>query len=186
MYRDIMVDLETMGTGPDAAIIAIGAVAFNEDKLSDSEFYEVVDLQSSVDVGLKIDPSTVLWWMKQSDDARQALFRAGSSDLYSVLYRFANWIEDVTSGTAKKDRRVWGNGATFDNMILRTAFNLTEEPLRWEYYGDLCYRTLKKLYPSVKLIRTGTHHNALDDAKSQADHAMALLAKTEYWDAGKT
>jgi exodeoxyribonuclease VIII len=186
MYKDIMVDLETMGNGSDAAIIAIGAVAFSEDKLSDSEFYQVVDLQSSVDAGLKIDPSTVLWWMKQSDDARQALFKPGSDDLYSTLYRFGNWIEDVTSGAAKKDRHVWGNGATFDNMILRSAFELTGEPIRWEYYGDLCYRTLKKLYPSIKLIRTGTHHNALDDAKSQAEHAMALLAKTEYWDAGKT
>ncbi len=56
---EFMVDLETMGIGPNAAIVAIGAVAMDTDKLvlTGEEFYEVVSLQSSVDAGLVIDPS---------------------------------------------------------------------------------------------------------------------------------
>jgi len=66
--NNIMLDLETMGNGNNAAIIAIGAVKFDQD-ITD-RFYKTIDLDSSVDVGLEIDPSTVLWWMKQGDDAR--------------------------------------------------------------------------------------------------------------------
>ncbi|MFA5379904.1 MAG: 3'-5' exoribonuclease, partial [Dehalococcoidia bacterium] len=45
---EVSLDLETMGNGPDAAIIAIGAVEFSlETGLLGQEFYEVVDLESS-------------------------------------------------------------------------------------------------------------------------------------------
>jgi len=70
----IMIDLETMGTRPDAPIIAIGAVSFDVD--TDwvwRTFYVNIDLQSAVSAGAKIDPSTVMWWMKQSDEARRLL-----------------------------------------------------------------------------------------------------------------
>lgn len=48
--RRIMLYLETMDTAPTAAIIAIGAVEFDEHTLG-REFYRVVDLQSSMDAG---------------------------------------------------------------------------------------------------------------------------------------
>ena len=45
-------DLETMGTKPDAAITAIGAVAFDlKSKTLGKEFYVVVDLASSMAAG---------------------------------------------------------------------------------------------------------------------------------------
>jgi hypothetical protein len=47
--RDVMLDLETMGNGPDAAITAIGAVCFNPvGGTVGPGFYRVVDLASSV------------------------------------------------------------------------------------------------------------------------------------------
>lgn len=78
IVTDVMLDLETMGQGPDAAIVAIGAVSFDLEagKLG-SEFYTVVDLTSSVEAGGKMDPSTVLWWLQQSEQARSELKRAG-------------------------------------------------------------------------------------------------------------
>ena len=56
--NDIMLDLETMGTGTDAAIIAIGAVRFDA-KVTD-RVHRIVALQSSVDAGLRMDPRIVL------------------------------------------------------------------------------------------------------------------------------
>ena len=73
----IMIDLETMGTRPDAPIVAIGAVAFRPDSQhKDGEmelggiygtFYMTIDLAKSVREGAVIDPDTVMWWMQQSD-----------------------------------------------------------------------------------------------------------------------
>lgn len=165
----VMVDLETLGNGSNAVIIAIGAVEFEatSGKLG-REFYCVVDGQSCVDAGMKVDVSTVMWWMKQDTAARAAFNNAGEPLPYA-LQSFAAWLP---TGAC-----VWGNGATFDNVILSNAYRAIGLPQPWPFWGDRCYRTLKNLFPEVPLARTGTHHNALDDAKSQALHAIALLQK---------
>lgn len=46
-----------------------------------------------------------------------------------------------------------------------------EQP--WAFWNDRCYRTLKAR-SELKIARTGTHHNALDDAKSQALHLITI------------
>jgi exodeoxyribonuclease VIII len=63
--NNVMVDLETMGNGPAAAIVAIGAVEFDPDTGQlGREFYREVDLEDSAFRGGVIDASTVLWWMR--------------------------------------------------------------------------------------------------------------------------
>jgi exodeoxyribonuclease VIII len=47
----------------------------------------------------------------------------------------------------------------------------------WEFWKDRCYRTIKNCYPDVPFDRRGTHHNALDDARSQALHLIAINEK---------
>lgn len=67
MTHHIMLDLETMGKGPEAAIVSIGAVEVLVDEGTlGREFYAPVDLQSamedlpapfeSVDVSLLLSP----------------------------------------------------------------------------------------------------------------------------------
>ncbi|HEE3179224.1 TPA: 3'-5' exoribonuclease, partial [Klebsiella pneumoniae] len=73
-YVHVMVDLETMGKKHNAPIVAIGAVVFDPATGSIGEsFYKVVCLESSVNWGAVIDPSTVIWWLKQSSEARSAI-----------------------------------------------------------------------------------------------------------------
>ncbi|HHE8470041.1 TPA: 3'-5' exoribonuclease, partial [Klebsiella pneumoniae] len=73
-YVHVMVDLETMGKKYNAPIVAIGAVVFDPATGSIGEsFYKVVCLESSVNWGAVIDPSTVIWWLKQSSEARSAI-----------------------------------------------------------------------------------------------------------------
>lgn len=171
--RDIMLDLETMGSGPQAAIIAIGAVEFDIPARQLGErFYTVVDLESAVDQGGIMDAATVLWWMKQSDAARAAFQRPGEG-IGTALYRFVAWIR---GRGPRADLRVWGNGAAFDNVILAAAYRRRHAPPPWDYWNDRCYRTVKALHPDVKMQRTGDHHNAIDDAISQAQHLIAMLS----------
>lgn len=61
-----------MGNTPNSAIVSNGAVRFNGGGILDS-FYNVISLESSLDAGLNVDASTVMWWMGQSQDARIAL-----------------------------------------------------------------------------------------------------------------
>ena len=164
---NVMVDLETLGNGPTAVIIAIGAVEFDPatGELG-REFYQVVDAQSCVDVGLVMDASTVMWWMQQDAAARGA-FRDAGRHIARVVMDFAEWCPPKM--------KLWGNGAAFDNVILTSAYKAVCQPISWDFRSNMCYRTLRTLRPEIEMNRIGTYHNALDDAKSQAIHAMAIL-----------
>ena len=162
-----MLDLETLGNKPGSVIVAIGAVKFGNGGIIDS-FYVRVDAESCVAAGLKLDVSTVLWWLTQSDAARLEITKPGQL-LTAVLICFAEWVGD-------KDAEVWGSGAAFDNALLAAAYDATGTPRPWKFSNDRCYRTVKNLYPDVPLARAGTHHNALDDAESQARHLMLILS----------
>lgn len=164
----VMIDLETMGTRPNAPIIAIGAVKFTAMGLVDKEFYVSIDLESAVNDGhAVVDPKTVLWWMEQGGEARSAL-RENKKKVLTALYEFHDWLKpDEPVG-------VWGNGASFDNVILSETYRRMNLTPPWPFWADRCYRTVKNLYPACTLERTGVHHNALDDAKSQANHLLKI------------
>lgn len=172
----VMIDIETLGNGNKAVIWAIGAVKFSLEPQSDykdQNFYVTVDPQSCVEEGLEMDVSTVLWWMSEKQaDARKQLIDSGPGlDLASALEGFARWMP-------KKEnlRGVWGNGATFDNVIVRNAYNAIGMECPWSYKVDSCFRTIKNLHPNVAWdTGVGTAHNALDDAINQTAHLKKML-----------
>ena len=168
---NIMLDLETMGNGPDAAIIAIGACKFDATGIFDKH-YCVIDLTSSMKAGLKVDGDTILWWLEQSQEARKAIYRPTIPRMYlpDALKMFSAWVKSNTHESPK----IWGNGASFDNVILANAYKQTDLIKPWEYYNDRCYRTVKNMYPDIKIQRKGTHHNAINDAISQAEHLIEI------------
>jgi DNA polymerase III epsilon subunit-like protein len=175
--QDIMIDLETLGTRPGSIITSIGAVAMDlengiiGDRDSSFVFHRRIDPISSQGYGLTMDADTVVWWSQQSDEARQEL--QGKEFLGDVLYDFSKWLHSVTGGYS--ETRIWGNGATFDNVLLRAAYAKVGGSAPWPHTGDRCYRTMKALTRGVELKRTGTHHNALDDAISQAEHLVRIM-----------
>jgi hypothetical protein len=159
MSKQLMVDLETFGTKPNSVIIAIGACKFNSTGISDT-FYEVVDPSSCVERGMVMDVDTVLWWMKQSSEARDSVCQKGDN-IHDVLIRFTDWCQPEI-------REIWGNGSDFDNVLLRGAYMACGLEAPWKYSNNRCFRTMKKMFQGLEPTREGTHHNALDDAKHQA------------------
>lgn len=169
--QDVMIDLETMGTGPDSAIVSIGAVEFDRAAQQLGEtFYVAIDLKSAQQTGGVIDADTVLWWLKQSSQAREAL--CGTSvQMASALASFSGWLRGRCE---LRDVRIWGNGSDFDNVILANAYRRLAVPVPWKFWNNRCYRTWKNEHPEAVLRRSGTHHNALDDAISQAEHMLQV------------
>lgn len=170
----IMIDLETMGTRPNAPIIAIGAVTFDANGIGTHSFYKNVDLQSAVTAGATIDPSTVMWWMRQNDDARAALSAGGAVDIVTALDAFDAWVDSATGHNRDALKGVWGNGASFDNTLMSESYKRLGFNPPWPFWKDRCYRTVKSMFPNVPMERSGTHHNALDDAISQAKHLIEI------------
>ena len=177
---DVMLDIETMSNTPDAAILSIGAVEFDlGEKRLGEEFYTVIDLASAVASGGEMNASTVIWWMKQTEAARN-LFSQPALPITVALNEFSEWMQKRGD---KKDIRVWGNGAAFDNVIMVAAYKRLGLEPPWMFWNDRCYRTIKNLFPKIKAGRIGVHHHALDDARTQAMHLIELSVKerTMQW-----
>ncbi|HBS6247544.1 TPA: 3'-5' exoribonuclease [Klebsiella pneumoniae] len=179
-YVHVMVDLETMGKKHNAPIVAIGAVVFDPATGSIGEsFYKVVCLESSVNWGAVIDPSTVIWWLKQSSEARSVIVNDDAIPLLDALLQFREFVSDNVAGGSKK-AQVWGNGASFDNSILRSSYDCIAEDYPWEYWNDRDVRTMVELghainYEPQKAIPfEGERHNALADAIYQARYVSAI------------
>lgn len=179
-YVHVMVDLETMGKKYNAPIVAIGAVVFDPATGSIGEsFYKVVCLESYVNWGAVIDPSTVIWWLKQSSEARSAIVNDDAIPLQDALLQFREFVSDNVAGGSKK-AQVWGNGASFDNSILRSSYDCIAEDYPWEYWNDRDVRTMVELGqaisfdPKTTIPFEGSRHNALADAIHQARYVSAI------------
>ncbi|WP_052755101.1 MULTISPECIES: exonuclease [Citrobacter freundii complex] len=179
-YTHLMVDMETMGNGPDAPIVSIGAVFFEPSTgNTGAEFYRVVSLESSMSFGMKPDASTIQWWLKQSSEARSAILVDEAMGLLETLELLADFIaENAANGSHTV--QLWGNGCSFDNVILRRAYALTDTPFTVPFWNDRDVRTMVELGKSVGINPRydipfeGDMHNALSDARHQVKYVSAI------------
>lgn len=179
-YTHLMVDLETMGSGPDAPIVSIGAVYFDPSTgNTGAEFYQVVSLESSMSFGMKPDASTIQWWLKQSSEARSAILVDEAMGLRETLELLADFIAENTAN-GSHTVQLWGNGCSFDNVILRRAYALTETPFAVPFWNDRDVRTMVELgksagiNPRFDIPFEGDMHNALSDARHQVKYVSAI------------
>ncbi|WP_337232325.1 exonuclease [Citrobacter portucalensis] len=179
-YTHLMVDMETMGNSPDAPILSIGAVFFDPSTgNTGAEFYQVVSLESSMSFGMKPDASTIQWWLKQSSEARSAILVDEAMGLLETLELLADFIaENAANGSHTV--QLWGNGCSFDNVILRRAYALTDTPFAVPFWNDRDVRTMVELGKSVGINPRfdipfeGDMHNALSDARHQVKYVSAI------------
>ena len=161
-FNHLMVDLETMGTKSNSAIISIGAVEFNiQTGETGREFYRNIFLQSCIETGLQVDAATIMWWMRQNDDARNSLIEIPSFSIQQALIDFKEFCN--------KDYQIWGNSARFDLGLLENAYDKISISIPWKFKQERCLRTLVSFNPEIKhsIEFEGTAHNALDDCYHQ-------------------
>lgn len=169
---DIMIDLETLDTKSTSAILTLAAVPFNSPALTENNsnyFYERVDPNYYTE---RPEFTQSVDTVKFHTSLPQDVFdenTGGTESLYTVLHLFSAYCKSL--GTV----RVWGNAAKFDISILEHAYQTLNIPVPWSYRYEMCYRTLKNLYPTIKAIPPEKPHHALYDAKSQAAHATLLF-----------
>ena len=171
-----MIDLETLGTRAGCVILSIGGVMFDEMLgRTGKEFYTVLSLESNKQAGLTEDPETLAWWTRQPLEARQVLSQAEGEAAVALgagLQQLNTYLSEAGAATVT----VWGNGSDFDNSILYAAYAAAGVKQGWAFWNSRCFRTLKSLAPEIPApLRQGVHHNALDDARHQAVHAIRVL-----------
>lgn len=172
--KNVMFDLETMSSRPNAAILSIGAVEMDLVNLRlGKRFYSNVELDNCLELGLHSSDDTVKWWSEQPQEAREALAN-GAIPLVDSLSFLCEWLAKI--GCHREYTRVWGCGASFDIVILESAFRACDMEVPWSFRNHMCYRTKKNEHkatvPQVHL--PVVKHHALDDATVQALHLLDI------------
>ncbi|EFG1406913.1 exonuclease [Escherichia coli] len=177
LWHHLMIDLETMGKNPDAPINALAGKFFDPATGEmGPEFSKTIDLETS---GGVIDRDTIKWWLKQSREAQSAIL-TDEIPLDDALLQLREFIDE---NSGEFFVQVWGNGANFDNVILRRSYERQGIPCPWRYTNDRDVRTMVALglvmdFDARSVITfEGERHNALHDARYQAKYVSAIWQK---------
>jgi exodeoxyribonuclease VIII len=170
MTKALMIDLETMATGPGATVLTLGAVIFNPwgQGYSDKLYFRV-DIDDQDALGREIDPNTLDWWSKQDSAIMEEAFspddRIPLKDAVDRFHKFA-WGCDT----------FWSHGATFDLVIMENLYRQLGKPLPWNFWQLRCTRTLFDLGWDPDMPKANKH-NALEDAIRQAAGVQNIYRK---------
>jgi hypothetical protein len=149
MSTHVMVDLETLATRPDAAVIQIAALAFDPALDPGLVGYGAAfNVFVSDFEGRYVDPQTVAWWMRQK--VAPWIGQRMSEDAYSLpsaLKSLHEWYAGIALGPAGGVAGVWSHGATFDLPIIEHAYAQNGMKAPWPYRLPRDTRTLYALTP---------------------------------------
>lgn len=167
MDQYITFDLETLGNNFNAPIVQIGAVKF-DDGIFD-EFKTNILFTDLEKYGFEMDYSTILWWLSQSREAQDSIIdQTAAVSLKDALEAFGKWIGD-------SEQYFYWSHATFDPVILSNAYRKVgiKNPISFRRQYDI--RTLNHLAGYVDMKNPGISHDALDDARHQANYITEML-----------
>lgn len=173
MNNDVMLDIETLGTGPKAVVLSIGAARFDVFSAKPMNgFVQTLDIDEQTKLGRTITRGTFNWWMQQSDDARKAISAGEGMDVVETLHRLRAFCKGA--------KRVWGFGSDFDNAIVRSLEEDVGTKNSWAYRGNRCFRTFVNLFDPKGEYRPKhpegfVGHNALHDALYQAQWMREIV-----------
>ena len=185
LNKHAMIDIETLGRRPGCPVLSIGVVWFDPEcngwKPRHKGFYVKFDFQEVVDICRDgLDPATIAWWMQQSDDARKELVSSeGTTELVPGLQAMAQFLTHHSEDKDLRDVYVWGNSNLFDLGILQYLYDHFGLDVPWHYARDMNVRTVvwmaKTFFGIERPAMSGTAHNALDDARHQAEYVTQMV-----------
>lgn len=181
-----MLDIEALDRKNTAAVLSLGAIAWDQDDQTTKrfkivgQFYQRFDLRDVMRLGGTVGVDTLLWWLTQEPEAIAEAFSLGERHnvgLRNGLRSFGKWYK------FHRCERVWANGTTYDINILNTSFEMATVKLPWPYNAvrDMRYfHDVPDPDGAMKAFcdaqyNTGVAHHALDDAMRQAVITQAYL-----------
>lgn len=201
-YIDITIDFETLALEPTAAIMSMGAVAWDrtrrmdDDKnkstcpfimsdaenpsLRDENFFNVgVDVRSCITSGLTVDPKTVDWWAHRSEDAKGSLFLTEPKMLREAMEDFFGYVHRVQTSVGADDVCLWSQGSDYDIAILRNICHVLDMDLSQicDYRNFRDCRTL--IYEDAAFVY---NHHQRQNAKSTELYKQDICFSNAYSD----
>jgi hypothetical protein len=163
-----MIDIETLGQGPESMVLSIAAVKFDQDKVIKSiELYPCLTEQHGQ--GQKIDIYTLMWWEKNREILSNYLATARKS-LNFCYYQLAFFLYEKGDQT-----QIWTKSPRFDLQILENLWK--NHPHLWDYrsQGDVRAAEFKLRQKQIPLVRPEQSHNSLSDCLAQVQNLQKFL-----------
>jgi hypothetical protein len=167
-----MLDLESLGTRPDCAILTLGAIKFDPfrpDAFGDS-LYLRIDVDQQLSLGREVQADTLEWWSRQADDVREEALgehdRVGLEEMYRQLNKFTVGVNNI-----------WCQGPAFDIVILENIYRQMGWPTPWQFWQIRDSRTLFGVHGDPRVKGKAGLHNALEDCISQAKGVQEIYNK---------
>ena len=187
LYTHLMVDIEAFGKKADSPVVSIGAVFFDPSTgNTGSEFYKVISLESAMASGGVPDASTIIFWLKASPEARSVLVMDDAIPLDDALLQLNEFIAE-NAANGPEYVQVWGNGATYDNVLLEASYDRTGIRCPWKFWNNRDVRTIVELgkavgcKPRYEIPFEGEPHKAISDALHQVKYVSAIWQRlTEH------
>jgi 3' exoribonuclease, RNase T-like len=180
---NIALDLETLSTQEDAAIIQIGCCIPYFDRVNvplglSCEFETTIRYEDCISSEFHKSHATMDWWDKQNPKARNNVF-SGQNSYTDAFDQFKFWIDSIRSNGAEV--AIWGNGSDFDNRLLSYSLDSLGYHNVWSFRNNRDLRTLKALFPlDVADDPTEVKHTALGDARYEA-RIINAIHSTYIW-----
>lgn len=145
---DIIVDLETLGTDVDSTVIQIAAAEFDitTGELVGDSFESCLDLAYCQDI--KVSGSTLSFWLKDKHNQQtlQEILVNGKYCSESQMWNaFYSWLIKK-SIECNGELKLWGNGISFDNMIIRHHLGKERYSQAVKFWNERDARTLVDMY----------------------------------------
>jgi len=172
-----MVDIETLATSEDAAVIAIGLVPFDRDRVYGEDGVEL--LISPNHARGRADPATVRWWAGQEQGVFLRML-SGKASEPRTCEAVRAFFSEHEPGT------LWANSPSFDITILRSLFERCGRGFPAHFRDERDCRTLFALARELGIsyseaYEDATKHDALSDAIAQARAVQIILQELHAW-----
>jgi hypothetical protein len=169
---DVMLDLETLSTRPEAVILTIGAVKFDPYSNHidiENGLYHRIDVDEQTALNRHVQEETLNWWGKQDPEVMEEAMgehnRVGLDDFCADLNRFLVGVENI-----------WCQGPCFDIVILENLYRQLVKPTPWQFWQIRDSRTLFGTHGDPRDKNRKAAHNALMDCVYQAEGVQKIYS----------
>lgn len=163
-HLDITFDLETCSTKVTAAIMQLGAVAWNRNAENSDNIFTLdngnikeecfnmgVDMRKEFIAGLDFDPDTAQWWNSRDEAVKEEMLRPQTLPVDEVITQFTNWVKTLQTYIGAESVTLWSQGADFDLAILRHISSVFHVAMPVKYQNFRCARTYAQEVGSILL-----------------------------------
>ncbi len=166
-----MIDIETLSTEPNAMILAIAVVEFNE-----AEILKQIVIYPSREEQKKLKrhvcSDTVEWWMNYAE-----VFIALKDEPQTDLLESWVLFDDIFRSGKKDSNHVWSKSPSFDLTILKSLFQECDYDIPWNFWNEMDVRTaqFKLDQKNLKIDKSLKAHEPLADCLAQIQNVQRFM-----------